>query len=364
MLHLTAMNRQSDYVKPEVRALTPYSLKLHEYEIKLNQNENPFGFPKELKEEVWRRLRTRDWARYPDFYLREITERLAEHAGVPPDWVLVGNGSNELLQMTFLATLARGDTIVAPVPTFTLYRLQGVVMGATVVEPCLASGHFDLPVEQITETIAAENPKLVVLCSPNNPTGNTHSVDSVRTAIDAASNSLILLDEAYVEFCDQDYGTLLDEYENIALLRTFSKAWALAGARVGYMIAHPQLIEQISKVKLPYGLNIFSEAVALVALEHRDLFARQVAHIVEQRNKLCTALSELPGVHVYPSQANFILCRFDKPTDAVFDACLGAGILIRDVSHYPMLDSHLRISVGTEEENEALVSALSDFLIK
>lgn len=358
------MNSTPNYIKPEVRALSPYTLKLHEYQIKINQNENPFGFPENLKEEVWRRLRDRDWARYPDFYLREITQGLADYAGVPPDWVLAGNGSNELLQMTFLATLARGDRIVVPVPTFSLYRLQGVAMGATVLEPRRPAPHFTLPADEIVELIRSHAPKVVVLCSPNNPTGNTHPIESVRPIIEASTAGLVLLDEAYVEFADENYGSVLDEYEHVALLRTFSKAWALAGARIGYIIAHPQLIEQIGKVKLPYGLNVLSETAALVALEHQDLLFEQVAEIIKQRERLFDALQSLPGVHPYPSHANFILCRFDQPTDAVFDACLEAGILIRDVSHYPGLQGHLRISVGTPEENAALVQALSDFLIR
>lgn len=357
------MDNRLNYIKPEVRALKPYTLKLHEYQIKLNQNENPFGFPDELKAEVWRRLRTRDWARYPDFYLREITQGLADHAGVPADWVLAGNGSNELLQMTFLATLARGDSIVVPVPTFTLYRLQGIAMGATVLEPRLTAPHFSLPVGEIVELIRSHAPKVVVLCSPNNPTGNTHPIDSVRPIIEAAAAGLVLLDEAYVEFSDQDYRPLLGEYDNVALLRTFSKAWALAGARVGYMIARPQIIQAISKVKLPYGLNILSETAALVALEHQRMLSEQVARIIQQREELFEALQLLPGGHPYPSQANFILCRLDHPTDEVFDACLQAGILIRDVSYYPGLEGHLRISIGTEEENTTLIKALSDFLI-
>jgi len=357
------MDNKLNYIKPEVRALSPYTLKLHEYQIKINQNENPFGFPQALKEEVWRRLRDRDWARYPDFYLREITQGLADYAGVPPDWVLAGNGSNELLQMTLLATLARGDSILVPVPTFSLYRLQGIAMGATVLEPRLPAPHFSLPVDEIVALIREHAPKVVVLCSPNNPTGNTHPVESVRPIIEASTAGLLLLDEAYVEFADQAYRPLLDEYENVALLRTFSKAWALAGARVGYIIARPQLIEQISKVKLPYGLNILSETAALVALEHRDVLFEQVAEIIKQRERLFDALQSLPGAHPYPSHANFILCRFDQPTDAVFDACLEAGILIRDVSYYPGLHGHLRISVGTLDENAALVKALRDFLI-
>lgn len=355
------MNQPIDPIKPEVRALAPYTLKLHAYRIKLNQNENPFGFPEALKEEVWRRLRERDWARYPDFYLRDITERLAAFAGVPPDWVLVGNGSNELLQMTFLACLGRGDHLVVPVPTFSLYRLQGVAMGATVHEIPLITPGFRLPVEQIIETAHTYRARIVVLCSPNNPTGNPYAEAEVRRVLEE-SGCLVLLDEAYVEFAERNLRPLLDEYENLLILRTFSKAWALAGARVGYVLGRPEWLREIAKVKLPYGLNIFSETAAVVALEHPGVLMQQVRRIVELREALYDALQQIPGVHPYPSQTNFILCRFDRPVGDVFAACLKQGVLIRDVSRYPGLANHLRISVGTEEENAALIACFTEAL--
>jgi histidinol-phosphate aminotransferase len=351
------MSNRFDYIKPEVRAIAPYTLKLYEARIKLNQNENPFGFPETLKEEVWRRLRDRDWARYPDFYLREITQRLAAFAEVPDDWVLVGNGSNELLQMTFLTCLGRGDHLVVPVPTFSLYRLQGLAMGATVHEVPLADPDFQLPVEQVIETARAHRARIVVLCSPNNPTGNAFREADIRRVLEE-SGSLVLLDEAYVEFAGCNMRPLLEEYENLLILRTFSKAWALGGARVGYVLGRPELLREIAKVKLPYGLNILSETAALVALEHHELLAQQVRRIVELRDVLYDALCGIPGVHPYPSQTNFILCRFDRPSGDVFAACLERGILIRDVSGYPGLANHLRISVGTAEESAALVKCL------
>lgn len=357
------MSEELQFVKPEVRGLTAYSLKRHSADIKLNQNENPLGFPDALKDEVWEHLRRRDWARYPDFYLRTVTQGVAELAGVPPDWVLVGNGSNELLQMALLATLTRGDRMVVPVPTFSLYRLQATAMGATVAEPALEALDFGLPVDEILALIRRDNPKVVVLCSPNNPTGNVHPEPAVRTIAGALADGLLLLDEAYFEFSDQDFRPLLDDYGNMALLRTFSKAWGLAGARVGYMLARPELITQIAKIKLPYGLNILSETAALVALQHRNVVAEHVAQITAERDRVRDALGSLPGIHAYPSQANFILCRFEHPTGDVFDACLGAGILIRDVSHYPGLAGHLRMSVGTPAQNAALFHALSNFIL-
>jgi len=345
-------------VKPEVRRLVPYTLKEHSYRHKLNQNENPFGFPDALKEEFWRRVRERDWARYPDFQLREITARIATHAGVSPDMVLVGNGSNELIQVMLMATVTRGDAVVIPTPTFTLYALLSTVLGAQPVTVMLRETDFALPVDKVIATARRHRAKVIVLCSPNNPTGNTYSLKSVRRIIEAC-NALVVLDEAYREFCDQDFRPLLDAYENVVLLRTFSKAWALAGARLGYLLASPALVHEIAKAKLPYSLNIFSETAALVALDHLDALKSQVAEIRHQRDTLFSALAELEGVHPYPSEANFILTRLKRPPSAVFETCLEYGLLVRDVSHYPGLAGHLRLSVGTAGENEALLRALS-----
>ena len=346
-----------DFIKPEVRDLSPYTLRHHEYRIKLNQNENPFGFPEALKEEVWRRVRQRDWARYPDFFLRDVTEGLAAYAGVPPDWVLVGNGSNELIQVALMATLARGDVVVIPVPTFTLYQLMSTVMGARAIQVYLSQGDFSLPAERVIATAKAHQARLVFLCTPNNPTGGVHPEAAVRRIIEE-SGTLVIVDEAYREFSDQDLSPLLHEYDNMILLRTFSKAMAMAGLRVGYLLARPELVREIAKAKLPYGLNILSEAATLVALDHVEILREQVHRIRALRDNLYHQLQGIPGVHPYPSQANFILCRFERPHEEVFQALLADGILVRDVSGYPRLTGHLRISVGTEEENAALVRSL------
>ncbi len=344
-------------IKAEVRGLTPYTLQDHPYRYKLNQNENPFGFPNELKEAFWQRVRDRDWARYPDFHLRQVTERLAEHAGVSPDMVLVGNGSNELIQVTLMVTLSRGDTVVIPTPTFTLYALLATVLGATPQSVMLRRGDFALPAKEIIAAAQAKQARAVVLCTPNNPTGNIHAEADVRQIIEAC-DGFVIVDEAYHEFCDQDFRALLDDYENVVLLRTFSKAWGLAGARLGYLLGPPALVREIAKAKLPYGLNIFSETAALIALDHRETMQEQVVEISRQRDLLFDALVKLEGVHPYPSQANFVLTRFDRPSAEVFAACLERGVLIRDVSHYPGLAGHLRLSVGTAEENEILLAVL------
>jgi histidinol-phosphate aminotransferase len=346
-------------VKPEVRQLVPYTLREYSYRHKLNQNENPFGFPDGLKEEFWERVRGRDWARYPDFHLREITMRIAEHAGVSPDMVLVGNGSNELIQVTLMATVTRGDAVVIPTPTFTLYALLSTVLGAEPVTVMLRDNDFALPVDEVIAAANQHRAKVIVLCSPNNPTGNRHPLKAVRRLIEECE-ALVVLDEAYREFCDQDFRPLLDDYDNVVLLRTFSKAWALAGARLGYLIASGALVHEVAKAKLPYSLNVFSETAALVALDHLDALERQVAEIRHQRDTLFAALAEMEHVHPYPSEANFILTRLDRSPAAVFETCLKHGLLVRNVSQYPGLAGHLRLSVGTQEENESLLRALAD----
>ncbi|MFN8482169.1 MAG: histidinol-phosphate transaminase [Anaerolineae bacterium] len=348
------------FARPEVRGLSAYHLDPHTVSIKLNQNENAAGFPDELKEAVWERIRDLDWARYPDFHLTAITQRLAAHAGVPPDWILVGNGSNEVLQMTLLTTVGRGDSVVIPVPTFTLYKLQATAMGAAVHTLQLQPDQdFALSAADVIDLARRHAAKVVVVCSPNNPTGARYGEDTLGE-ICANVDGLVLLDEAYREFCDQDLVPLLAEHDNIVLFRTFSKALAMAGLRVGYCIAPPALAREIGKVKLPYALNIVSEAVTLAALDRPDLFAPTIETARAERARVSAALGAMPGVRVYPSAANFVLARFDAGAAHVFDGLLAHSILVRDVSHYPGLANHLRISVGTPAENDALLTALRE----
>lgn len=349
------------FAKPEVRAVSAYHLEPRDTPIKLNQNENAESFPHALKEEIWQRVAGRDWARYPDFHLREITQRLAAHADVPEDWVLVGNGSNELLQMTLLTVVGRGDHIIVPLPTFTLYRLQSVVMGAMAHTPLMrAETNFAFPVDEVIDLAQRHDARAIVMCSPNNPTGTAYAEADIRRVIEATPG-LVLLDEAYREFNRQDLCHLVRDYDNVVIFRTFSKALAMAGVRVGYCIARPEMAAEIGKVKLPYALNILSEAVTLVSLDHPELFAPTIDTAIQQRDRLLIELPRLPGLTVYPSAANFVLVHVAQGSDRAFQRLLSDGILVRDVSHYPGLSDHLRLSVGTAAENDALLESLSHF---
>ena len=323
--------------------------------FKLSSNENPYPPLPSVLDAI------ADAAshvhRYPDPGVHGLRERIAAELGVGPDEIVVGPGSAAVYDQIVQALVDDGDEVVYSWRSFELYPICVAARGGRSVQvPNTAEGRHDLPA--MARSIRRDT-RLVIVCSPNNPTGTRYAEDTLRE-ICANVDGLVLLDEAYREFCDQDLVPLLDQYDNIVLFRTFSKALAMAGLRVGYCITRPDLAREIGKVKLPYALNIVSEAVTLAALDRPDLFAPTIEMARRERRRMSDALAAMPGVHVYPSAANFVLARFDAGAANVFDRLLAHSILVRDVSHYPGLANHLRISIGTPAENDALLAALRD----
>ncbi len=347
------------YFKPEVLRVKGYHLTKRATTIKLDQNENPFGFPESLKEKFWQRAQQLDWERYPDFQMERLTERIAEYAQLPPQNVLVGSGSNSLIQALLMVTLAPGDRFIVPEPTFTLYGLFGKMLGAEVIACRLRGEDFSVPMPEMLAACDSPRAKLLVLCTPNNPTANSFPLAQLRELLQAFPG-LVVIDEAYQEFSSQDAKPLLREFENLIILRTFSKALSLAGMRVGYMLAAPEICDEVRKARLPYSVNLFSETAVMVALDEIACLKEQVREIIAQRESLLPALRELRSLRVYPSDANFILVRAQNGA-AMFEHLLREGILVRDVSGYPGLENCLRISVGTEEQNQRLLESISSF---
>lgn len=296
------------YIKPEVLRLKGYHLAKHEYLIKLDQNENPFGFPDTLKEKFWQRVRQLDWARYPDSEMESLTERIAGYAQLPVVNVLVGNGSNSLIQALLMVTLSPEDRLIIPEPTFTLYGLTGKMLGAEVVTCRLHPEDFSLPLPEILQASRAANARVLALCTPNNPTGNSFPIQQLRMLLDVFPG-LVVIDEAYHEFSRQDAKPLLREHDNLVILRTFSKAMSLAGMRIGYLMAAPEICAEVKKARLPYSVSLFSEIAVAAALEEIDLLNSAVREILAQRDNLWPALQEFSFLCVYPSDANFFLIR-------------------------------------------------------
>jgi histidinol-phosphate aminotransferase len=343
-------------VKPRVLKVPAYMLHAYEAEIKLNQNENPFDFPEDLKEEAFRRFRKRQWSRYPDFVPDSLRLRLAEFVGWDKDGVLVGNGSNELLQASLMVLIKNRTKVAIPFPTFSVYRLISNVLGAGIVDVPMnpdMSYNVDVLISKSQESGAG----VLIINNPNNPTGSAINEAELKRILEEYSG-FVLLDEAYYEFYRHTGLGFLADYPRLIITRTFSKAMGMAGLRLGYMMAHPDLAAQISKAKLPYNVNQFSLTVAEVALENLDRFRPAIEVIMKQKERLSRELGALPGVKVYPSESNFFLVEVPIAPRTLFDNLYAQGILIRDVSSYPTLSKCLRISVGTPEENDKLISAL------
>ncbi len=350
------MTSPLDKIKPQVRALRAYHLAPLKAPIKINQNENPYDVPDEIKREVARRLERRPWSRYPAFVPTELLEKLAAHAGWQADGVLAGNGSNELIQALLTVTVDSGTKVMVVEPTFSLYRHFATILGAQVTGVPL-NETMEFNPSRILSKQSLTKPDLLIICSPNNPTGSTLSERDLRHLL-RNTDGLVVVDQAYVEFGGDNFVPLLSEYRNLIILRTFSKAMSMAGLRVGYLLAAPEVVAEINKAKLPYSLNFFSLTAAEVALERYHSLVPQIEQVRAERDRLFAELKTIPGVFPVPSTANFMLIRTPLEPERLFEALHERGILVRDVSKYPMLADYLRITVGLHGENERLLHDL------
>jgi histidinol-phosphate aminotransferase len=355
MKNESVMNR----VKSEVKAISAYTLHEYEYEIKINQNENPYDVPRELKREILDFAMERSWSRYPPFVPEELKERLAEYAGWKADGVLVGNGSNEIIQALLTVFLERGKKLVISSPTFTLYRIIGSIVGAEVISVPLKSD-YTFNCERLEEQFLKDG-DLLIICNPNNPTGCMYSISRIADILEKTT-APVIVDEAYFEFSGETAADLLKIYDNLVVLRTFSKAFSLAGLRVGYGLMNPELAWEVGKAKLPYNINFFSIAAALKLLENYPKLEVKVKEIINEREPLIRELNRIDGVTAYPSKSNFILFETPFAPKKIFERLLADGILIRDVSSYPMLEKALRVSVSTPSDNRRFLNSLTRIL--
>ena len=345
-----------DLARPEIRAIQPYSSARMEASggaVLLNANESAWAPPGEAG---------RGCNRYPDPQPAALVNALAGLYGVREDQLLVGRGSDEAIDLLVRAFCRAGrDAIAIQPPTFGMYAVCARIQDAGIVEVPLAAD-FTVDADAL---LAALTPavKLVFVCSPNNPTGQPVPravIERLAKALDA--RALLVVDEAYAEFADESsVAPLIGRYENLAVLRTLSKAWALAGARIGTLLAHAELIALLRKIIPPYPLPLPCVAAALEALSEqgRAEAAGHVRIVCAERARMADAMAGLPGVReVLPSQANFLAVRFDD-AGAVYQRLLAAGIVVRDVRRYPNLGDALRITVGTPEENAQVLAVLS-----
>ena len=329
-----------------VAAMTAYTLELREAEVKLNQNESPFDLPRELKERALQRAAQRPWNIYPEFESSALREAIAKAFAFEADNILVGNGSNELLAATIATFVGPGTPVILPKPTFALYEKLVTIAGGTVIPIDIDPASGLLPLRAMLRALEGLDDAVVIVCSPNNPTGGVLPPRGLDTLL--ATGATVIFDRAYGDFALDRLPPLNDR---LVTLSTFSKAWGLAALRIGWLATTAATAREIRKVKLPYSLNIISESIAIAALESRSFRDRNVANAVSERARVFEIMRGIDGVEPCPSAANFIFFRVRDPK-AVFEALCARGVLIREYANA------LRVSIGTPEENDRFLDAL------
>ncbi len=351
-----------DFVHPHWRDLDPYEAAdppelLAERAgtteadlVKLNANENPYGPSPRTLEALSdiRRVHI-----YPDPAQTAMRQALSDYVGVGPQHIVVGNGSDEIIDLVFRAVLGPGDIVVNSVPTFGMYDVTARICGAAVREVERDAG-FRLDVEGALD--AAQSAKIIVLASPNNPSGNATPLADIERLL--SSNCIVIVDEAYAEFSGRSAAPLVARHPNLVVLRTLSKWAGLAGLRVGYGIMNADIADVLMRGKPPYNVSQAAEAALLASLADAPLLQERLALIVRERERMASVLDELSGVSPLPSEANFILCRMPEGKGrAVYDGLAARGVSVRYYSRGKLAD-YLRISVGTPEQTDRLIEAL------
>ena len=333
-----------ELLRENIRTLAPYSTARDEYQgelgIYLDANENPYD---------------NNYNRYPDPHQKNLKRRLAEIKGVPVEKIFIGNGSDEPIDLVFrLFCEPRRHNAVSIAPTYGMYKVAAAINHVQMREVQLEPG-FTLDAEKLLAA-ADENTRLLFLCSPNNPSGNCFPKKEIEKVI-RRFNGIVILDEAYIDFAGQPgFLSELDEYPNLVILQTLSKAWGMAGLRLGLAFAQPLIVDTLSRVKYPYNINVVTQKIVLEQL--RKSPDAQIAEIVSERGRVLEGLAKNPVIRkIHPTDANFVLVEVDEPR-TIYDRLIGAGIIVRDRSRIKGCEGCLRITIGTPEENDRLLETL------
>lgn len=345
--------------QPQLADIVPYDPKYLPAEEYLSANENPHNVPEEVQREIRKALRDFSFNRYPDPLANELRDLIAHANGLSRENVLLGNGGDELLFNMALAWGGPGRTFLNVPPTFSVYEANARLTGTTVVN-IPRTETFDIDEEAVLDRVAQGDIDYVIITSPNNPTGKMASETFLCKLLDA-TDALIMVDEAYFEFSRFSMRPYLNNHKNLIILRTFSKAFSLAGVRLGYVLADEAVIRGFIKVRQPYSVDAVSQVIGQAVYSNRALFERGINQIISQRTVMLEQLRALPGVEAFDSDSNYILFRVEK-ADEVWQSLYDQGVLIRDFSHAPYLTNCLRVTVGSPQENQVFLETLTHIL--
>jgi len=343
-------------IRPQIKRLAAYHIDETAVRIKLDAMENPFSMPVKVRREIGAAVRGTAINLYPDPSGKKLKQAIASLWNMRPDQMLLGNGSDELIQTIILAF---GGPVLIPVPTFAMYDITARALAQNVITVQLASG-FELDADLLLEKAKEGKARVIFLACPNNPTGNRFSDAAVRKILEKAG-AAVVIDEAYFSFSGKTWLPHLKHYRNMIILRTLSKI-GFAGLRVGVLAASREIVDELNKIRLPYNINSLSQAAAVTALRHRNVLERQISLLISEREKLYNAFLRMRGVTAYPSETNFIMIRTEKDAENVHQELKRAGILVKNLSKSGPLKNCLRITVGTPNENRELLTQLRTIL--
>ncbi|WP_240840798.1 histidinol-phosphate transaminase [Acidaminobacter sp. JC074] len=328
--------------KMNIESLVPYEVMTYKNVIRLDANESAYN----MDVNIFKSLN-----RYPDDRASELKNKLADYLKVFPSELVIGNGSSEMIELLFRTFIEKGDKVLGFENSFSMYKVFSTIYEADYIT---VSNDYVMDMDELIRTAIYEQPKMIMICNPNNPTGYLISKCDIERLL-KMYDGLVVVDEAYIEFSEGSMLNRLDTYDNLVILRTFSKAWGLAGARVGYMIASENIVSSVLKVKAPYNLNALSQQAALYALDNKETMAENVRAIILEREIMERTLDQL-DIKAYKSSANFI---YFKGQDDLYEALLKKGVLVRFFGA-----GRFRVTIGKKEENESFVKALKEALVE
>lgn len=349
----------SRLVRPEIQAMNAYKVADASNMIKLDAMENPYPWPEDMQAAWLEELKTAELNRYPDPAGKALCEQLRIAMKVPNGQdILLGNGSDEIIQILAMALAKPGAKLMAFDPGFVMYKLIAEFVGMEYVGVPLNADDFSIDIEHTLTVVEKEQPDLIFIAYPNNPTGNAFDPIVIDRIVEL-SQGLVVIDEAYQPFAEDTFMGRLGRHSNLVVMRTVSK-FGLAGLRLGFLAGAPEWVTELNKIRLPYNINVLTQASVHFALRHEDVFAEQAANIRAERHRLIRKLSAIDGLNVFPSRANFVL--FKAPSDqadVIFNELKASGVLIKNLNPVGgVLDDCLRVTVSTREENQHFIDAL------
>ncbi|UCH27532.1 MAG: histidinol-phosphate transaminase [Trueperaceae bacterium] len=348
-------------IRPAIRSEAPYRFRAEPAGIKLDQNESPFDLTEPLKSRIFERLSKIPFNRYPEIHAQGLRRKIARHFEWPEDGIVVAGGSNVLVQ-SLVITAGLGQKVLTVTPTFPVYAMQARLLDAQLIELPLTTG-FELPVAALERELSSGR-GVLFLANPAAPTGNLHRRTDLLSLIEAAATDwLVVIDEAYCQFAASDYLEVVRQHRHVVSLRTFSKAFGLGGVRLGFALTTPDVAENVQKVMMPFAVSSLQQAVGEVMLDEIEAVTEVVEQISSERARLWKALSRLENITVFPSETNFLLIKVPDPA-RVHRELLDRGVLIRRQDHLPGLQGCVRVTIGSIEENALFLSAFQEVVMK